>query len=87
MARRAPKVDANQAEIVAYLRERGFTVQHLHMVGDGCVDIVAGKHGVNYMIEIKVPGEKLNEKQVKWHDEWRGQKMVVWCIEDLERIV
>jgi len=87
MPRRAAKVDANQPEIVAYLRAHGFSVEHLHMVGEGCPDIMVGRDEVNYLIEIKVPGEKLNERQVKWHGKWRGQKMTVWCVEDLEGIV
>jgi Holliday junction resolvase len=87
MARRAAKVDKNQPEIVEYLRACGFTVQLLHAVGGGCPDLLAGKHGVNYLIEVKDGKGKLNERQITWHDEWQGQKMVARCIEDLEDIL
>jgi Holliday junction resolvase len=85
--RRAAKVDANQPEIVKYLRDCGFTVTLLHAVGGGCPDLLAGKHGVNYLIEVKGKRGKLTKAQVTWHDEWRGQKMVVRCVEDLEDIL
>ena len=44
-------VDANQPEIVAALRAAGATVQHLHEVGQGCPDILAGFRGRNYLID------------------------------------
>lgn len=87
MARRAAKVDNNQKQIVQYLRACGFTVLHLHAVGDGCPDLLAGKHGVNYLIEVKGKRGKLTPKQKTFHDEWRGQRMVVRSIEDLESIL
>jgi Holliday junction resolvase len=87
MPRRAAKIDSNQSEIVNYLRACGFSVTITSMVGAGFPDIVAGKHGVNYHIEIKDGKGKLTPAQIKYHDEWRGQIMVVRCIEDLESIV
>jgi len=61
-------------------------VQHLHKVGQGCPDILVGKHGVNILMEIKdgskVPSaQKLNERQVKWHEAWNGNAYVVNSIE------
>ena len=40
------KVDINQPEIVAALREAGATVSHTHMVGHGFPDLVAGVPGL-----------------------------------------
>jgi DNA-binding NarL/FixJ family response regulator len=39
---RAAKVDANQTEITAALRQMGATVQHIHTVGKGCPDLLVG---------------------------------------------
>ena len=50
---RKARVDANQADVVSTLRAIGCTVQHLHAVGQGCPDIVAGRNGFNWIIEIK----------------------------------
>ena len=80
--RRASKVDANQADLVEEIRAHGYSVLHLHKVGEGCPDILVGKHGVNTLLEIKdgnkVPSRrKKTIAQIKFHDEWRGQAAVV----------
>lgn len=80
--RRASKIDENQPEIVLALRKIGASVQILSAVGDGCVDILVGHVGKNYCLEIKdgnkpPSAQKLTDDQVKWHNEWRGQKAVV----------
>jgi hypothetical protein len=78
---RAYKVDANQKEIVAALRDEGFTVQHLHKVGEGCPDIVVGNsvagRPYNILLEIKDGDGKLTAQQVIWHHGWRGQVAIV----------
>lgn len=83
----AKKVDANQKEIVATLRACGFSVVHLHAVGKGCPDVMAGRLGVNYLIEIKSPKGKLTPPQIEFHDRWMGQVMIVRRVEDLMAIL
>jgi len=80
--RRAAKIDENQPEIVKAWRSVGASVQILSAVGQGCVDTLVGFKGVNYCIEIKdgekpPSAQKLTDDQVKWHNEWQGQKCVV----------
>ena len=75
---RAYRVDANQKEVVAALRKQGWTVQHLHKVGEGCPDILVGadkKH--NVLLEIKDGDGKLTAQQYVWHADWQGQKAIV----------
>lgn len=84
---RAAKIDANQNEIVDSLRKAGCTVQILSSVGKGCPDIVCGFSGLNLFMEIKdgnkpKSSQKLTPDQVKWHNEWKGSKVVVNSIED-----
>jgi hypothetical protein len=84
--RRAAKVDANQAEIVAALRKIGASVQPLHAVGAGCPDLLVGWRGITTLLEVKdgkkpPSARKLTEDQVRWHAEWRGQVTVVETIE------
>lgn len=79
---RAARIDANQPEIVAALRKAGCTVQHLHSVGRGCPDLLVGRAGVNYLLEIKDGGkaasdQKLTPDQVVWHRDWGGSVAVV----------
>ncbi|HLF66416.1 MAG TPA: hypothetical protein VI522_02245 [Gammaproteobacteria bacterium] len=81
------KVDKNQVEIVAALRKMGASVQHLHAVGKGCPDILAGIKNQNILIEIKdgkkpLSKQKLTPDQIKWHQEWRGQVSIVKSVDD-----
>ena len=75
--RRARRVDGNQAEIVAALRQSGCSVEVLSDVGRGVPDILAARANVNYLIEVKLPGEPLNAEQSDWHRNWRGETHVV----------
>lgn len=85
--RRAAKVDANQAEIVAALRGAGASVQHLHTVGKGCPDILVGYRRQNILMEIKdgsLPPSRrgLTADELEWHDAWRGNVCVVNSVRD-----
>lgn len=80
--RRAAKVDANQVEIVDYLRRNGATVQILSMVGKGCPDLLVGYGGHNWLLECK-PGDACASRQTlttdeaQWHHGWAGQVAIV----------
>lgn len=65
--RRAAKVDQNQSDIVAALRKAGCYVEPLHMVGGGCPDLFVARGSFSTLMEIKMPGEKLNDTQQSWH--------------------
>lgn len=73
---RAYRVDKNQKDIVAAIRDAGYSVQHLHSVGSGCPDILVGVNGLNVLIEIKEGDGKLTAAQVVWHSSWKGQVKV-----------
>jgi len=79
---RAARVDANQSEIVECFKEFGFSVQTLHTVGHGVPDLLIGKHGKNWLIEVKDGAKrKLTCDQEKWHSEWRGQVTVIYNVD------
>lgn len=84
--RRAARVDANQAEIVAALRKLGATVQPLHTIGSGCPDLLVGFQGRNALFEVK-DGNKprsaraLTGDEMEWIAEWRGSVHVVESVE------
>ncbi len=71
------RVDNNQAAIVNTLRALGCTVQHLHEVGKGCPDLLAGWAGRNYLIEVKSEKGKLTKAEQEWHDHWLGQVYII----------
>jgi hypothetical protein len=81
------RVDSNQPEIVAALRAAGASVQHLHMVGQGCPDICAGYQGKNYLFEIKMPGESLTTAELLWFSTWQGEAHVVYSAEQAIEII
>lgn len=85
--RRAAAVDANQADIVAALRRVGATVQPLHTVGGGVPDLLIGRGGVNYVIEVKdgskPPSKRqLTPDQIEWHSSWRGHVSTVKSVDE-----
>lgn len=82
--RRAARVDSNQPEIVAKLREYGCLVLHLHTLGRGVPDICVGYGGRNYLFEIKDPRKppsqrRLTKDENEWHLIWqlKGQVDVI----------
>lgn len=95
MVRRAARTDENQAEIVRALRGIGCSVQDLSAVGKGCPDLLVGRGGRNWLMEVKRPAgprggmrdRGLTPDQVKWHDAWSGHVCVVTTAEDAVRVV
>lgn len=74
----ARRVDANQREIIDALERVGCHVLDLSHVGRGCPDLlVSDRVGVLHLIEIKTAKGKLNARQQRWHEEWRGPKPLV----------
>lgn len=83
----ANRVDSNQAEIVAVLRDLGATVQPLNAVKHGCPDLLVGYRGVNYLLEVKDGSKpksqkKLTRDETKWIANWRGTVIVVESVDD-----
>ena len=80
--RKYGRTDANQSEIVGFLRAvPGITVTSLASVGGGCPDILVGYLGRNYLFELKDPeqppsGRKLTKHQKEFHATWSGQVSV-----------
>ena len=63
--------------IVKALRMVGCSVAPLHTVGGGVPDLLVGRDGQTYLIEIKNPNVPKRDKalkatQVEWHAAWRG---------------
>lgn len=88
--RRAAKVDANHAAIVAALRDAGCGVLDLSAVGKGCPDLLV--HSPTFpwemhLLEIKdgaksASRRKLTPAQVKFHAEWKGWIHTVTSVDE-----
>ena len=74
---RACKIDRCQPEIVAALRSSGASVAVLSTVGKGFPDLCVGYDGVNYLLELKMPGGKLTPDQCVLHGAWQGKIHIV----------
>lgn len=91
-ANKIPKrVDANQPGIVKTLRKLGFAVLSLHEVGNGCYDLMAAKHGLNVLCEVKngikpPSARELTPAQRKFNFSWQGMRCVLTCEKDCIRL-
>ena len=90
MARRAARVDTNQASIVEELRARGFLVAITHRLGGGFPDIVvAGRDWGGtpqvLLVEIKSKGGRLTPAEKKFMEEWRVFAIVAYSVADILR--
>lgn len=90
--RRAAKVDANHAAIVAAFRQLGYSVLDLSRVGQGCPDLLVARAGKTMLIEVKdgakkPSARKLTPAQMEFIQHWRGRIDVVQSTEDVVRIV
>lgn len=84
--RRHAKTDDNQTEIVKALRAHGCSVVSLADVGGGVPDLLVGKYGRNYLLEVKdgrkPPSKRtLTADQIQWHARWKGHACIVHDIE------
>lgn len=78
--------DANEKLLVDWLKAHGCTVLRLNSDGQpGCPDLLVGKFGTNFLLEIKTTKGKLSEAQTAFADNWKGAKpLVVRNVSDLE---
>ena len=81
------KIDANQNQIVDFLRDAGASVQSLASLGKGVPDLLVGWRGINFAIEVKGPKGALTSDQAKWHREWRGRVVIVRSVEDCKNLL
>ena len=88
----AARTDANQASIVAILKQLECSVQDLSAVGNGCPDlcVVMGEHTV--MIEVKDGAKSASRRELTpaqrlWHAQWTGKLHTVDSIEQVLDLV
>ena len=86
------RVDANQKEIVAALRESGASVIVCSHIGDGFPDLLVGYNGQTFLVEVKNPntayGKKgLNYDQAKFASGWGGTVHIVRNAEEAMSVI
>jgi Holliday junction resolvase len=93
--RRAARQDLTHKAIKTGLIEAGFSVFDTSQLGNNFPDLVAGRNGLNIMIECKsrrartergrqTSADRLSEGQRQFMEEWRGAKPVpAYTVEDV----
>lgn len=78
------RVDANQPQIVAELRDLGFQVFVTSDMGRGFPDIVVGDRERVYLFEIKDPTQRwrMTPAEEEFHDLWGELVRVIESTED-----
>lgn len=83
------KKDKNHDEIARTFMQLGWSWKDTHNMGDGFPDGIAGKAGINLMVEIKnreTVGRArtgLRDAQVEFHAWWRGPIAVVYTPDEV----
>lgn len=80
---RNPKADKNQSDIVRALRKCGYSVQHLHGVGQGCPDLIVANTQRNLLVELKSKGGRTTPAQKKWFQDWPGPALIAYSAEEV----
>jgi len=81
---RQARRDANEPEVVKALRAQGFSVERIS--GEGISDLIVGKGTFERLVEVKGPGKKHTDAQVKFLARWRGpQPITIRTLEDVQR--
>ena len=80
-SRRAHKVDAHQAELIADLRRYGFTVANYSGAGEDLPDLAIGRQGITALLEVKTPrgligSYRISEGQKAFAEAWRGSEII-----------
>ena len=81
------RVDANQREIVAALRQIGASVCITSSLGGGFPDLAVGWRGRTYLMEVKVPPVSLTTNEEGFQLAWRGQVAIVTNVEEALEVI
>ena len=71
------RTDANAEEIFCALEQAGCSVYR-----GGPLDAIVGRHGHNYLMEIKTARGKLRASQKAFLEAWRGNAFVVRNVDE-----
>ena len=72
------RLDRNQKEIRLALEQAGYQVIPIGRP----VDLLVGKNGINYLLEIKTETGYLRAKQAEFINNWSGQVALVRTVDE-----
>ena len=80
---RKKRVDKNQPQVVSKLRELGFTVHHIHTVGNGIPDLIVCYNKFNFLVELKSGDLTLTKDEQRFFDETEGSVILANSVETI----
>lgn len=69
------KRDGNEPAIIRALDSVGAT--YIRVKDKDAPDLVVGFRGDTFLVEEKLPGERLSTGQAKFHNAWRGRPILL----------
>lgn len=85
--RRAAKIDENQPMLVEAFRRLGCSVLSLAAIGKGVPDLLVATSGITWLVEVKIPKGRENQKQLEFAETWQGCRAVVRDLAGVETVV
>lgn len=83
---RRHRKDTNHDDIAKAFEELGWSVKDTSQLGDGFVDMVVARSGINVLIEVKRPGETLRKSQRDFTSKWQGLWYTVRSVDDVKMV-
>lgn len=82
--RRRARVDVNQPQIVDAFRKLNYSVLHMHTLGRGAPDILVGKRGHSYPVEIKASSrDRLTADEEAFWSGWLGSLLLITSVDEV----
>jgi hypothetical protein len=86
--RRRARTDSNQEIIASALEKVGCRVERkLARLGEGIPDLIVCRSGNIFLLEVKLPNEKLTLKEQAWHLKFFGYVFIVHSVKEAFKIV
>lgn len=78
------RADENQPEVVNGLREAGYSVCDIHIVGCGVPDLIVARDGKTVLVEVKRTWlSPMSEDEHVFFQTWQGDKIVATCAKEV----
>ena len=77
------QIDGNQQAIIDVLEAGGCSVEKIGRP----VDLLVGKAGRSYVIEVKQPKGKLRESQEKFFARWKGHAAILRSVDEAQQFL
>lgn len=75
--------DGNQSKIVEDLRNAGYGVLDIHIIGKGAPDLVVSDRRNTVLVEVKDIGGRYTHDELEWARKWPGDVITAFSARDV----